>query len=76
MGPAPGRPCTNKLALIGLAVLSAAMLGAVLLVSGWVAGTAGAVACTTLTSAVFCAGWLAVPMYLRARATSGRPDNR
>lgn len=64
---------TNKLALGGLAVLALAMVGAILLVSDWVAGTTGAVVCTILAGLMFVAGWLAFPMQLRARAEQADP---
>jgi hypothetical protein len=64
---------TNRLALGGLAVLGLAMVGAVLLVSDWVAGTEGAVVCSILAAVIFLAGWLAFPMSLRARAEHGEP---
>lgn len=59
---------TNRLALGGLAVLALAMVGAVLLVSDWVTGTAGAVVCSILAAVMFIAGWLAFPKHLRTRA--------
>lgn len=62
---------TNGLAIAGMAVLSVAMTAAVLLVSDWVAGTVGAVICTTLAAAIFGAGWFAFPWWLRRRADEG-----
>lgn len=67
---------TNLLAIGGLVVLSLAMVGAVLLVSDWVAGTVGAVVCSSLAALVFGAGWFAFPLWLRRRAEEGsRPAN-
>jgi hypothetical protein len=62
---------TNALALCGLATLSVAMIGAILLVSDWVAGDLGAGVCTGSAALALIAGWFAFPMWLRHRAYSG-----
>ena len=62
---------TNFLALVGMAVLSMAMVGAILLVSDWVAGATGATVCTTMAAVIFATGWFLFPMWLRRRAEAG-----
>lgn len=62
---------SNAIVLAGIAVLSLGMIGAILLVSDWVAGPAVAAVCTTLTGIFFAVGWLLVPLWLRRRAQSG-----
>jgi Family of unknown function (DUF6328) len=59
---------TNILALGGLGSLSLAMIGAILLVSDWVAGTVGAGICTGGATIVFFTGWFVFPLWLRRRA--------
>jgi hypothetical protein len=58
---------TNVLALCGLASLSLAMIGAILLVSDWVAGTLGAAICSGGAALVLLGGWFAFPVWLRRR---------
>lgn len=58
---------TNVLAITGLVVLSLAMSGGILLVSDWVAGTTVAIACSVAALATLTFGWIAVPLWLRAR---------
>jgi Family of unknown function (DUF6328) len=58
---------TNVLALAGLASLSLALVGAILLVSDWVAGGLGAWICTGIAAFLLLAGWLVLPMWLRRR---------
>jgi Family of unknown function (DUF6328) len=76
---------TNALALCGLAALSGAMTGAILLVSDWVAGDVGAGICTGCAALAIVAAWFAFPIWLRRRADSAshgtgsgtvRPDSR
>jgi hypothetical protein len=62
---------TNVLAICGLASLSLALIGAILLVSDWVAGGLGAVICTASAAFVLLTGWFIFPMWLRRRAESG-----
>lgn len=62
---------TNVLAVVGLVVLSVTTVGAILLVSDWVAGATGAVVCTTLAAIVFAVGWFLFPIWLRRRARAG-----
>jgi hypothetical protein len=62
---------TNALALCGLATLSVAMIGAILLVSDWVAGDLGAGICTASAAFALITGWFAFPMWLRHRAHFG-----
>jgi Family of unknown function (DUF6328) len=59
---------TNVLALSGLATLSVAMVGAILLVSDWVAGDLGAGVCTGCAALALGTGWFAFPLWLRRRA--------
>jgi Family of unknown function (DUF6328) len=59
---------TNVLALGGLASLSMALVGSILLVSDWVAGSLGAAVCTGITAFLLLAGWFVFPMWLRRRA--------
>jgi len=61
---------TNVLALGGLASLSFALIGAILLVSDWVAGPLGAEICTGITAFLLLTGWFLFPMWLRRRAES------
>jgi hypothetical protein len=58
---------TNVLALCGLASLSLAMIGAILLVSDWVAGKLGAGICSGGAALVLLGGWFAFPVWLRRR---------
>jgi hypothetical protein len=60
---------TNICAICGLAVLSLAMTGAVLLICDWVAGPVAGGLCAGGAGVVFGAAWLGVPWWLRARAT-------
>jgi hypothetical protein len=62
---------TNALALGGLATLSFALIGAILLVSDWVAGALGAAVCTAIATVLLLTGWFLFPMWLRRRAESG-----
>jgi hypothetical protein len=62
---------TNALALCGLATLSVAMIGAILLVSDWVAGNLGAGVCTGSAALALALGWFAFPAWLRHRAGPG-----
>jgi hypothetical protein len=62
---------TNALALCGLATLSVAMVGAILLVSDWVAGDLGAGVCTGCAALALGTGWFAFPLWLRRRVGSG-----
>ena len=59
---------TNALAICGLVSLSFALIGAILLVSDWVAGGEGAGICTGGATLVLLTGWFAFPMWLRRRA--------
>jgi Family of unknown function (DUF6328) len=71
---------TNTLAIAGLAVLSLAMTGAVLLICDWVAGPIADALCSGRAALVFVAAWLALPWWLGVRAsgaqaqTGRRPD--
>jgi Family of unknown function (DUF6328) len=62
---------TNALAPCGLAAVSVAMTGAILLVSDWVAGDLGAGVCTGSAALALIIGWFAFPMWLRRRADAG-----
>jgi hypothetical protein len=62
---------TNALALGGLVALSLAMVGAILLVSDWVAGDVGAAVCSGGAAVALIVGWFVFPMWLRRRAESG-----
>jgi hypothetical protein len=62
---------TNALSLCGLASLSLAMIGAILLVSDWVAGSVGAAFCGLGAALVLLGGWFAFPMWLRCQAEAG-----
>jgi hypothetical protein len=62
---------TNFLALVGLTVLSIAMVASILLVSDWVAGATGAIVCTTMAVVMFATVWFLLPMWLRRRAKAG-----
>jgi hypothetical protein len=62
---------TNALALGGLASLSLAMIGAILLVSDWVAGRLGAGICGGGAALVLLGGWFAFPIWLRRQAEAG-----
>jgi hypothetical protein len=59
---------TNALALCGLVSLSLAMIGAILLISDWVAGGLGAAICTSGASVALVTAWFAFPLWLRRRA--------
>lgn len=59
---------TNLLAITGLGVLAASMVGAVLLVSDWIGGIEAAAICTTFTAVVFGSAWFALSLWLRRRA--------
>lgn len=61
---------TNDLALVGLAVLSMSMVGAVILTADWVAGSVAAICCGSAAAVVFGAGWFGLPVWLRRRAAS------
>jgi hypothetical protein len=63
---------TNVLALCGLASLSLAMIGSILLVSDWVAGGLGAGISSGGAAVVLLGAWFAFPMWLRRRAEGGR----
>jgi hypothetical protein len=67
---------TNLLAVLGLAVLSLSMIGAVTLVCDWVAGDIGGVAGGSASALVFGVAWFAFPLWLRRtnRARLHRPD--
>lgn len=65
---------TNVLALCGLASLSLAMIGSILLVSDWVVGRLGAGICSGGAAVVLLGAWFAFPMWLRRQA-QGRPGN-
>src|SRR3984957_6558076 len=58
---------TNVLALCGLASLSLAMIGSILLVSDWVAGRLAAGVCTGVAALVLLGGGFAFPVWLRRR---------
>jgi hypothetical protein len=60
---------TNACAIAGLAVLSFAMTGAVLLICDWVAGPLAGTLCATGAALVFGIAWLGFPLWMRARAT-------
>jgi O-antigen/teichoic acid export membrane protein len=62
---------TNVLAICGLVSLSLALVGAILLVSDWVAGSLGAVICSGSAALVLLTGWFAFPLWLRRRAEAG-----
>jgi hypothetical protein len=62
---------TNVLALCGLASLSLAMIGSILLVSDWVAGRLGAEICSGGAALVLLGAWFAFPMWLRRQAQGG-----
>lgn len=67
---------TNALALAGLAVLSLAMTGALVLISDWIAGGIAAAVCGGGAAVIFGAGWFAFPLWLRHRdTTSTRVSN-
>jgi hypothetical protein len=59
---------TNACAIAGLAVLSLAMTGAVLLVRDWMAGALVGALCAVGAAPVFGSAWLGIPWWLRARA--------
>jgi hypothetical protein len=59
---------TNVLAICGLVSLSLALVGAILLVSDWVAGGEGAGICTGAATLVLLTGWFVFPLCLRRRA--------
>ncbi len=61
---------TNRLAIAGLSALSVSMVGAVVLVADWVAGTEGAFVCGLGGAMLFGLGWFAFPMWLRRRYES------
>jgi Family of unknown function (DUF6328) len=67
---------TNRLALFGLAILSIAMIGALVLVSDWVAGGMAATACGFAATFVFGAGWFAFPFWLRRRGLQGEESRK
>lgn len=56
---------TNRLAIAGLTALSVSMIGAIVLVADWVAGTEGACICGIGAALLFGLGWFAFPMWLR-----------
>jgi hypothetical protein len=62
---------TNALSLCGLASLSLAMIGAIVLVSDWVAGGLGAGICGAGAAVLLLGGWFAFPMWLRRRTETG-----
>jgi hypothetical protein len=62
---------TDALALYGLASPSLAMIGAILLVSDWVAGRLGAANCGGVAALVLLGGWFAFPMWLRRQVEAG-----
>ena len=62
---------TNALALAGLISLCLALVGAILLVSDWVAGALGAGVCTGIAAFVLLTGWFVFPLWLRRRAEEG-----
>jgi hypothetical protein len=62
---------TNVLALGGLASLSLALVGSILLVSDWVAGGLGAWICTGIAVFLLLTGWFALPMWLRRQVEEG-----
>jgi Family of unknown function (DUF6328) len=66
---------TNRLSILGLAVLSLSMVGAIVLTTDWVGGNLAAVLCGAGASAVFGAAWFAVPLWVR-HAYSSRPEAR
>jgi Family of unknown function (DUF6328) len=59
---------TNALTVLGLAVLSISMTGAVLLTGDWVAGSLVGGLFAGVTAIVFLSGWFAFPLWLRRRA--------
>jgi hypothetical protein len=61
---------SNIVAIAGMATLTVAMIGAVLLIGDWVAGTLFAVISTTGTAVVFSMLWFAIPFWLRRRVES------
>ena len=67
---------TNVLALGGLASLSLALVGSILLVSDWVAGSLGAGICTGITAFLLLGGWFVFPIWLRRRAEAASSSAR
>lgn len=65
---------TNGLAVVGLAVLSLCMIGALVLTSDWVAGSLAAWLCGVGAAVVLGSIWFVIPLALRRRAEEGRPD--
>jgi hypothetical protein len=63
---------TNWLAVLGLAVLSISMIGAIVLVSDWVGGGVAAAIWGAGSAVVFGAAWFAGPILLRRRYTEAR----
>jgi hypothetical protein len=63
---------TNALAVAGLAVLSVAMIGAIVLVSDWVGGAVAATICGIGATVVLAAGWFGLPLWLRRRGRASR----
>ena len=63
---------TNRLSIVGLAALSAALVGAVLLVGEWVSGAAFGLTSATGFAVVLAVAWFIVPVTLRHRAHLGR----
>jgi hypothetical protein len=59
---------TNVAAIAGIAVLSLAMTGALVLSTDWVGGTVAAAVCGGGAAVVFGGGWFVVPYGLRRRA--------
>jgi hypothetical protein len=57
----------NRFALIGLALLAAAMTGAVLLVADAVVGRLPAIVMASCAAALFAATWIVLPLVRRAR---------
>ena len=67
---------TNRLAVGGLAALSVAMVGAVLLVGEWVGGVVFGTASAAGMAVFFGGAWFAGPALLRRRARSGKPERQ
>jgi hypothetical protein len=67
---------TNAFALAGLASLSLAMIGAILLISDWVAGPLGAAICTGAAALALVATWFVLPVWLRRRIERRSPFNQ
>ena len=67
---------TSTLAVAGLAVLSIAVVGAVVLTSDWVAGGVAGTICGVGSTVVLGAGWFALPLLIRRQDTHSRLPRR